>query len=86
MKTYSGVEGLSVWARRAVLEALYANILNVVRNVCVGVRTNFTLCSTALAFNFVPDSRSLHGIRADRKSRSLSCWAVKGRFKSKFSQ
>lgn len=50
MNMYGGVEGL----RRAVLEALYANILNVVRNVCVcvcvGVRTNFTLCSTALAF------------------------------------
>lgn len=50
MNMYRRVEGLSVWARRAVLEALYANILNVVRNVCVGVRTNFTLCSTALAF------------------------------------
>lgn len=36
MNMYSGVEGLRVWARRAVLEALYANILNVVRNVCVG--------------------------------------------------
>lgn len=31
-------------------EALYANLLNVVRNVCVGVRTNFTLFSSALAF------------------------------------